>query len=81
MLKHPLIRKAEASSKVKVWHIVRVTHRDEVEPPLTDWLKEAYDVSETLKAPKAKASKTAKSLKKRKKPSTKTLKKKKRHSR
>jgi hypothetical protein len=35
-------------------HIVHIKHRDEVEAPLTDWLAEAYEVSETLSAkPKA----------------------------
>jgi hypothetical protein len=28
---------------VKIANIIRITHRDEVEPPLTDWLREAYD--------------------------------------
>jgi hypothetical protein len=30
----------------KVANIFRITHRDEVEPPITDWLREAYDWSE-----------------------------------
>jgi hypothetical protein len=42
------VQKTVSTSKVKVGHLVRVTHRDEVESPITDWLKEAYDVSETL---------------------------------
>jgi hypothetical protein len=25
-----------------------VTHRDEVEAPITDWIREAYDVSDKL---------------------------------
>src|SRR3954464_12929328 len=29
-VKAPLIRKAEQSSKLKVWHIVHITHRDQV---------------------------------------------------
>ena len=45
----PQIRNAVASSKVKVAHFIRVTHRDQVEAPLTDWLKEAYDRSEQLR--------------------------------
>jgi hypothetical protein len=44
------IRQTVASSRAKVAHVVRVTHRDEVESPLTDWLQEAYDVSEALSA-------------------------------
>jgi hypothetical protein len=42
------IRQTVQSSRAKVAHVVRVSHRDEVESPLTDWLREAYDVSETL---------------------------------
>src|SRR5438046_2631014 len=44
------VRSVVESSKVKVAHQFRVKHRDEVEAPLTGWLKEAYDVSETLRA-------------------------------
>ncbi|HEX4998155.1 MAG TPA: DUF5655 domain-containing protein [Terriglobia bacterium] len=47
--KSPMIRKALSSSGVKVAHLVRITHRDEVEAPLTDWLKEAFAVSEDLR--------------------------------
>src|SRR6266436_2562616 len=49
-LKAAQVRKTVAASRVKVAHIVHVTHRDEVEPPLTDWLSEAYEASETLSA-------------------------------
>ena len=44
------IRQTLQSSRAKVAHIVRVTHRDEVEAPLTDWLREAYEASEKLSA-------------------------------
>ena len=43
-VKAPQIRKADAASKTRVWHSIRVTHRDEVEAPITDWLREAYDL-------------------------------------
>jgi hypothetical protein len=46
----PQIRRADAASRRKVAHIVHVRHRDEVEAPLTDWLKEAYDTSDALSA-------------------------------
>jgi len=49
-LKNPAIRQTMQSSTVKVAHLVRVTHRDQVESPLTDWLQEAYESSERLKA-------------------------------
>jgi hypothetical protein len=41
-VKHPRIRRVDASSKTKFYHLVPVKHRDEVEAPLTDWLREAY---------------------------------------
>lgn len=45
-IKDPRIRRTERPSAAKVAHIIRVTHRDEVEPPITDWLREAYETSE-----------------------------------
>ena len=30
--------------------MAHVTHRDQVEPPLTDWLKEAFQTSDRLSA-------------------------------
>jgi hypothetical protein len=44
------VRRTLPASRAKVAHIVPVTHRDEVEAPLTDWLREAYEVSERLSA-------------------------------
>lgn len=59
-VKSPLIKRVEQKSKVKLAHIIQVRHRDEVEAPLTDWLKEAYDFEPLAKAAaKAKAGKTA----------------------
>src|SRR5687768_2292735 len=45
-LKAPRVRRVVPASKSKIVHFIQVTHRDEVEPPLTDWLREAYDYSE-----------------------------------
>jgi hypothetical protein len=42
----PQVRRAEATSATKVYHLIQVRHRDEVESPLTDWLEEAYAFSE-----------------------------------
>lgn len=53
-VKSPLIRRIDQTSKVKFAHMVHVVHRDEVEAPLTAWLREAYDVSEQLRARPAK---------------------------
>ena len=44
-VKAPQIRRVDQSSKTKLVHMLRVTHRDEVEAPITDWLREAYDYS------------------------------------
>jgi len=60
-VKAPLVRKTLQSSKVKVAHLVHVTHRDQVEAPLTDWLREAFETSAQL-------SKTKPAKKKGKKP-------------
>ena len=46
-LKGPQVRRADRSSKSKVANIIQVRHRDEVEPPITDWLLEAYRFSGT----------------------------------
>src|SRR5215831_9271192 len=59
-LKTPLIRNTMPSSKLKTAHLVHVTHRDQVEPPLTDWLKEAYDTSDSLSSRARVPSKKAK---------------------
>ena len=60
-IKSPLIKRAEQKSKVKIAHIIQVRHRDEVEAPLTDWLKEAYDFEPVAKTvAKKKAKKKAK---------------------
>ena len=38
-------------------HLVHVTHRDQVEAPLTDWLKEAFVASDRLSAKPARKTK------------------------
>ena len=45
-LKAPQVKRAAEASKLKVANLLRITHRDEVEPPITDWLREAYEWSE-----------------------------------
>jgi hypothetical protein len=68
-LKAPQVRKVVESSRVKRAHIVHVSHRDEVEAPITDWLQEAYAVSDTLsgKAPRAAPARAARPARARKK--------------
>jgi len=47
-LKAPQVRRADRSSKHKIFHIIQIRHRDEVEAPITDWLLEAYELSDML---------------------------------
>jgi hypothetical protein len=47
-LKAPQVRQSDPASKSKVYHIVHIKHRDEVEAPITDWLREAYGLSDVL---------------------------------
>ena len=49
-VKAPQIRRVEESSKSKRVHFVRITHRDEVEPPVTNWLWEAYGLQDAQPA-------------------------------
>jgi len=58
----PQVRRANRSSRSKVANILQIRHRDEVEPPLTDWLAEAYRFSEP---PAAKARRPAGKKKKK----------------
>jgi hypothetical protein len=61
-LRDPRVKRADPSSKVKFANIVHVQHRDEVEPPLTDWFAEAYALPDVLAARAAGATKAANRL-------------------
>ena len=45
-VKAPQIRRVDPASKSKLAHAIRITHRDEVETPVTDWLREAYQLQD-----------------------------------
>jgi hypothetical protein len=47
-VRSPLIRRVEQKSRTKLVHIVHITHRDQVEAPVTDWLREAYELPDRL---------------------------------
>jgi hypothetical protein len=47
-LKAPQVRRTDRASKSKVVHVIQIRHRDEVEEPLTEWLREAYELSDVL---------------------------------
>jgi hypothetical protein len=49
-LEAPQVRRVESASKSKVVNFIHIRHRDEVEAPITDWLREAYALSDVLAA-------------------------------
>jgi Domain of unknown function (DUF5655) len=53
-VKAPQVRRVDRASKSKVVNFIYVTHRDEVEAPITDWLLEAYEFN-AEPVPKARA--------------------------
>jgi len=58
------IKKVVESSKTKRAHIIHITHRDEVETPITDWMKEAYELQNSASAsPPKKKTKAKKAVK------------------
>lgn len=72
----PQIRRIVRASKTKLAHMIQVRHRDEVEAPVTEWIGEAYQYSETAqkaksvkgpsarrKSPKAKSARKTKNRK------------------
>jgi hypothetical protein len=50
-VKAPQIRRVDRTSRTKLAHMVQVRHRDEVEGPLVDWLREAYALQDAPAAP------------------------------
>ena len=50
-LRAPQVRRAEPASRVKVANLLRLIHRDEIEAPLTDWLRDAYEQAGTAPKP------------------------------
>ena len=61
-VKAPQVRHSDPASKSKIYHILQIRHRDEVEAPITDWLREAYELSDVLtsNASKTRANSTPK---------------------
>jgi hypothetical protein len=53
----PLVRRASPASKTKVANVLKIVHRDEVEAPVTDWLREAYERQDVVAAKQAAAAK------------------------
>jgi hypothetical protein len=49
----PQVRRVERKSASKIVNVIHIRHRDEVEPPITEWLQEAYDHPDKLAARRA----------------------------
>jgi hypothetical protein len=45
----PQMRRVDRVSTSKIAHTLRIVHRDEVEAPITDWLREAYEREDAKK--------------------------------
>lgn len=45
-LEAPQVCRIQEVSRSKLVHTIRITHRDEVEAPITNWLREAYETSD-----------------------------------
>jgi hypothetical protein len=58
-LKAPQVRSVMKGSASKFANMIRVTHRDEVEAPITDWLREAYELPDFVAASAAPTPKPA----------------------
>jgi hypothetical protein len=54
-LEAPQVRRSDPSSKSKFANVIQIKHRDQVESPITEWLREAYEQSELLAAKPANA--------------------------
>jgi hypothetical protein len=52
-MKAPQVRRVDRASKSKIVHIIAIRHRDEVEPPFTEWLREAYELIDAVAAKRA----------------------------
>ncbi|MBL8234227.1 MAG: hypothetical protein JNL98_37370 [Bryobacterales bacterium] len=66
----PQIRRVLKASKIKLAHMLRITHRDEVESPFTDWLREAYQLGDALTPRPASPKSTAATKRTARKPRT-----------
>jgi hypothetical protein len=64
----PQVRRVDRSSKSRIVHIIQIRHRDEVEAPITDWLREAYELFDVSAAKPVTTRATAKATRRPKKP-------------
>src|SRR5215831_7224837 len=63
-IRAPQVRSVVKGSRAKYANMIRITHRDEVEPPITNWLREAYDTHDVLRAKSSCATRVQRAKKK-----------------
>ena len=51
------IRRVTPASRTRLAHFIRLTHRDQVEAPITDWLRRAYELQDAPAVSKGGANK------------------------
>ena len=51
----PQVRRSDPASRHKIANTLHIRHRDEVEAPITDWIREAYEFSERRPAATARS--------------------------
>jgi len=71
-IKAPQVSSVMKRSSSKYANLVRITHRDEVEAPITTWMREAYDVHDELRKNARKGTKNTKKSTKKKSTKKKT---------
>ena len=54
----PQVRRVTPASRTRLAHLLRITHRDEVEAPVTDWMRRAYDLVDPAAPPPSAAAET-----------------------
>jgi hypothetical protein len=70
-LKAPQVSRVDRASNSKVVHVIQIRHRDEVESPITNWLQEAYELSDVRAAAASAKATVRRSLTRRRKVATK----------
>jgi hypothetical protein len=63
-VKAPQIKKVVESSRTKRAHVLHIAHRDEVEAPITDWMREAYELEDSTQVKRVKQVRRVKQVKK-----------------
>ena len=56
-VKAPQIKKVVESSRVKRAHLLHIIHRDQISSPITDWMREAYELQDNMPKPPKTAAK------------------------